>query len=79
MRAAGVVAAALASNSAVDSDYAGSVIAEFDDYRSNRNYFYKLETRWAGSSFWRRRKERTELQKGGRRLLSDARLAECAR
>lgn len=68
VRAARVLAVALSSNAEVNPDYAASVFADFEDYRNNRNRFYQIEQRWAESLFWRRRRERTELQWPRRQL-----------
>ncbi len=62
LKAGRALAAALGSGIEVNSDYAASVSAGFEDYRNNRNYFYRLEKQWSDSPFWRRRRERTHLQ-----------------
>ena len=66
LEAAGAIAAALASDGDITPAYAASVADRFQEYWTNRNYFYRLETRWAGSPFWRRRRERTDLQRPAR-------------
>lgn len=45
--------------SAVLDRYQSSVHARFEDYLSNRNYFYGIERRWEASSFWARRRSRS--------------------
>jgi flavin-dependent dehydrogenase len=62
VRAASILAVALSSNAEINPGYATSVFADFEEYRNNRNHFYQIEQRWAESPFWRRRRERTELQ-----------------
>jgi flavin-dependent dehydrogenase len=62
LKAAETIAAALASDTDIAPAYAASIGDSFEEYRTNRNFFYRLETRWAGSSFWQRRLERTDLQ-----------------
>lgn len=57
--AAEAIATALESNADIASDYASSIAANFEEYTTNRNYLYELETRWAESPFWRNRRERT--------------------
>jgi flavin-dependent dehydrogenase len=62
LKAGRALTAALGSGIEVNSDYAGSILAGFEEYRNNRNYFYRLEKQWSDSPFWRRRRERTHLQ-----------------
>lgn len=62
LEAAAAIAAALASDGDITPAYAASVAEGFEEYRTNRNYFYRLETRWAHAPFWRRRLEREDLQ-----------------
>ena len=63
VRAANTLAVALSSNTDISSDYAESTFADFEDYKNNRNHFYQIEQRWPESLFWRRRRERTQLQR----------------
>jgi len=60
LRAAEFLGTALASDSDIARDYAASIIGDFNEYETNRNYYYELESRWAGSPFWRRRLERMD-------------------
>jgi flavin-dependent dehydrogenase len=63
LEAAGAIAAALASDTDIAPAYAAAIADGFEEYRLNRNYFYRLETRWARSSFWQRRLDRADLQR----------------
>lgn len=45
VRAANTLAVALSLNTDISSDYAASVFADFEDYKSNRNHFYQIEQR----------------------------------
>ncbi len=58
IEAAAAVTAACASDREIPNDYAKAVADDFEAYRLTRNYFYGLETRWAGSPFWQRRHAR---------------------
>ena len=62
VEAARALSSALASNAAVNPDYASFLLANFEDYKFSRNHFYRLETRWTESPFWQHRRERTQLQ-----------------
>ena len=65
---AGGVAAAEAVVAAANSDaqaifrYADAVVARFEQYRANRNYFYGAETRWPDAPFWARRRARAQVR-----------------
>jgi flavin-dependent dehydrogenase len=67
LAAGGVIAAALAADGDIAPAYAAALTDDFAEYRTNRNHFYGLETRWAGSPFWRRRRVRTDLQRPAQR------------
>jgi flavin-dependent dehydrogenase len=58
--AADAIAAALASDAELSPNYAKSIAESFTDYQASCSHFYRLETRWSGSPFWRRRVERLE-------------------
>jgi flavin-dependent dehydrogenase len=60
LKAAESIARSLGSGGSATSDYAEAVVAEFREYRLNRNFLYGLETRWPNSPFWRRRRERAD-------------------
>jgi len=60
--AANTIAAAIASDTKAPGGYPQAMAARFKEYQANRNYFYDLETRWPGSAFWERRRERTQLR-----------------
>jgi flavin-dependent dehydrogenase len=45
-----------------ESGFAEGIAARFEDYVSNRNYFYDLEARWPDAPFWMHRRERTALE-----------------
>ena len=56
MAAAPVIAGLLERGADVlASGFAEGIAARFDDYVSNRNYFYDLEARWPDAPFWRHR------------------------
>ncbi len=61
LRAADFLTEALSSDQDPGPDYAAAVSADFEEYTANRNHFYQLEQRWAGSPFWRRRRTGTQL------------------
>lgn len=48
---------ALAGGPAALAGYAAAVAESFEDFRTNRAYFYGLVDRWPQSAFWRRRRE----------------------
>ena len=63
MAAAPVIAGLLEGGEDVgESGFAEGIAARFEDYVSNRNYFYDLEARWPDAPFWRHRRERTALE-----------------
>lgn len=64
IHAARVIAARLRSDVNMMAAYETAIADRFEDYRISRNYFYGIEARWAGSPFWRRRRNRTDLQQG---------------
>ncbi len=43
-------------------EYDSFIASRFDDYLTQRNYFYHIERRWPASPFWQRRQERTSLE-----------------
>ena len=61
LQAAKVIAAYFRGNTYRLGEYQSSIETRFDNYLKNRNYFYRLEQRWAASLFWQRRQERTAL------------------
>ena len=61
LEAGRAIAAALGSGRDLTGDFARSAAARFEAYRANRDYLYRLETRWADAPFWRRGRERAEL------------------
>ena len=72
LRAAHAISEALSAHTELRSDYAASIVADFDDYRIGRNHFYQIEQRWPDAPFWRRRRQRTQVQHG--RTVTDATL-----
>ena len=62
LRAASAITAALSADADLQPDYADSVFSDFEDYRIGRNHFYRIEQRWADSPFWRRRRQREQVQ-----------------
>ena len=58
---AALIAAALDRGGELTGEHQAASLARFDEYLSNRNYFYGLERRWPGSAFWQRRQARTAL------------------
>lgn len=45
-------------------EYESLIVSRFDNYLTQRNYFYQMERRWLASPFWQQRQERTGLEKG---------------
>ncbi len=45
-------------------EYESLIASRFDNYLTQRNYFYQMERRWPVSPFWQQRQERTGLEKG---------------
>ena len=68
LEAAEVIAAALDADVDIASLYAASIAEGFNEYQAIRDYFYRIENRWADSPFWRRRIERSGPQ--GRALAA---------
>ncbi|NEP54757.1 MAG: NAD(P)/FAD-dependent oxidoreductase, partial [Moorea sp. SIO3C2] len=44
-------------------EYESLIASRFDNYLTQRNYFYQMERRWSTSAFWQRRQERTGFKK----------------
>ena len=55
LEAAGVIAAAAASEAEIAASYASTIAKEFEEYQTDRSHLYGLERRWAASPFWMRR------------------------
>jgi flavin-dependent dehydrogenase len=59
IEAAGAIAAAVGASGGstveIRDGYTGRVLASFEEYLANREYFYGLEERWPRSDFWQRR------------------------
>ena len=66
MRAAAYVASALSGGETDAEEYTDAVHARFAAYVANRDYFYGLERRWPGSSFWRQRRARAPVRREAR-------------
>ncbi|NHZ81202.1 NAD(P)/FAD-dependent oxidoreductase [Massilia sp. CCM 8695] len=62
LRAAAAIDAALGADGVLAPGYGSGAAERFEQYRTNRNYFYGLERRWERDTFWQRRHARTELQ-----------------
>lgn len=62
LRAEEVITAWLGSRRDTTDAYRATMAKQFDEYIVNRNYFYRLETRWQDSPFWRHRHERAALR-----------------
>lgn len=61
IHAAEVISGCLGGDMAGLEEYQTAAVARFNDYLSNRNFFYGLERRWLESLFWKRRQERNAL------------------
>jgi flavin-dependent dehydrogenase len=59
--AAKTLVSALERDTELSSDFSDRIVAAFEEYRTNRNYFYGEERRWPAASFWQNRHERTAL------------------
>lgn len=62
VRGAEAISRALAFDPNAIAAYGASLNSRFEEYRTNRNYFYGLETRWTDRPFWKRRRARRTLQ-----------------
>ncbi|NET55645.1 MAG: NAD(P)/FAD-dependent oxidoreductase [Symploca sp. SIO2E6] len=63
LKAAQAIASYFQGDSRGLQEYESLIASRFDNYLTQRNYFYKMEQRWPTSPFWQRRQERTGLEK----------------
>lgn len=66
LKGAKAIASYLHGDSRGLEEYESLITSRFDNYLTQRNYFYQMERRWSASPFWQRRQERTALEKGDR-------------
>ncbi|MDY7003169.1 MAG: FAD-dependent oxidoreductase [Cyanobacteriota bacterium] len=64
LKAGKAIASYLHGDSGGLEEYESLIASRFDNYLTQRNYFYQMEQRWPTSPFWQRRQERTGLEKG---------------
>ena len=63
LKAGKAIASYLHGDSRDLDEYESLIASRFDNYLTQRNYFYQMERRWPASPFWQRRQERTGLEK----------------
>ncbi|NEO54432.1 MAG: NAD(P)/FAD-dependent oxidoreductase [Okeania sp. SIO3B5] len=61
LKAGKAIASYLHGDSRGLEEYESLISSRFDNYLTQRNYFYQMEQRWPTSPFWQRRQERTSL------------------
>ncbi|NEP30200.1 MULTISPECIES: FAD-dependent oxidoreductase [Moorena] len=64
LKAAKAITSYLHGDSRGLEEYESLITSRFNNYLTQRNYFYKMERRWPASPFWQRRQQRTGLEQG---------------